>query len=173
MKKLLIVVDYQNDFVNGALPCGEMAERLERPIADRIKAFLAAGHDVLFLKDTHDKNTYASTRESGSFPPHCLKGTDGWELYGAVRDLAAGRAVLEKPAFGAATLPAHPLVKAADEYELCGVATNVCVLHNAVILHDFFVDKPVRVYQDLCASFDRRLHENALEIMQGFGVELI
>lgn len=173
MKKLLIVVDYQKDFVNGALPCGEAAEKLEQRICNKIAAYRAAGDEVLFLKDTHPAEEYPGTREAESFPPHCLKGTPGWELYGTVREMAEGAAVLEKPSFGAAQLPQLEIVRQADAYEVVGVATNVCVLHNVVILYNFFKDRPISVDAQCCASFDERLHDNAIEIMRGFGVTIL
>ena len=173
MKKLLIVVDYQKDFVNGALPCGAAAEALEERICRKIAAYRAAGDGVLFLKDTHLAAEYQNTREAASFPPHCLKGTPGWELYGKVREMVGDSPVLEKPSFGAKQQPELDLVKQAEEYEVVGVATNVCVLHNVVILYNFFKDKPISVDAQCCASFDRRLHDNAIELMRGFGVTIL
>ena len=81
MKKLLLVIDYQNDFVSGSLGF-EQAVSLEAPICDKIEVYLKNGDDVIFTLDTHDQN-YASTQEGKKLPvPHCLKGTHGWQVYG-------------------------------------------------------------------------------------------
>ena len=102
-KKLLIVVDYQRDFVDGSLGFAG-AEKLEQPICDKIREYTAAGDDVIFTMDTHEQK-YLLTNEGRHLPvKHCIKGTPGWPLYGKVADLAAGRTHIEKPSFGSVAL---------------------------------------------------------------------
>ena len=87
MKKLLVVVDYQNDFVSGSLGFPKAAQ-LEEAIIKKIEDYRAAGDDVVFTLDTHGPD-YLSTQEGKNLPvEHCIKGTDGWQLYGKVAALA-------------------------------------------------------------------------------------
>lgn len=99
MKKLLLVIDYQKDFVDGALGFSG-AEVLDGPIAQKITAYRSSGDDVAFTLDTHGED-YLRTQEGRKLPiPHCLRGTPGWELYGQVgRARQPGDTVIEKPAF--------------------------------------------------------------------------
>lgn len=178
MKKLLVVVDYQNDFVSGALGFEE-AKALEGPIADRVKQALAEGCYLLFTRDTHQPD-YLDTREGRFLPvPHCIKGTAGWHLYGR---LAAYEAIglpkldiVNKPTFGSAQIA--PAARALcggepDEIELCGVVTNICVLSNAVQLHTAFLNARITILKDLCAAPARQDHENALAVLAGMRYRL-
>ncbi len=167
--KLLIVVDYQNDFVTGALPCGSDAIAIEDNIIAKVKQYKESGHNILATLDTHTQS-YDKTLESKHFPPHCISESFGHKLYGklAEEDIKT----IEKHTFGSMNLHKHPFCKQADEIEVVGVSTNVCVLHNIVLLYNAYPDKKISVDAKCCASFDKRLHENALEIMKGFGVEV-
>lgn len=98
MKKCLIVVDYQNDFVIGTL-ASKNAQAIEGNIVDLIKAYRSNGDDIIFTLDTHDQN-YLNTQEGHQLPvAHCIKGTFGHELYGQVQSLSTGYKKIEKPAF--------------------------------------------------------------------------
>lgn len=175
MKKLLVVVDYQNDFVTGALGF-KAAEALEAPIAARVEKTLAEGGYVVFTRDTH-RPDYLHTREGGFLPvPHCIKGSEGWHLVGALARYEGGEsekvAVVDKPTFGSAALP-H-CVRALcggepDEIEICGVVTNICVVSNAVLLHSAFLNSSITVLKDLCAAGDAADHENTLRLLAGMG----
>ena len=102
MKKLLIVVDYQNDFVSGSLGF-EGAEKLEEPIGEKIKAYhnMGSNGQVIFTMDTHDRH-YMDTQEGKHLPiEHCIEGQDGWQLYGSIADLKdSNDLVFSKPTFG-------------------------------------------------------------------------
>ena len=103
MKRLLIVVDYQNDFVDGALGF-EGAELLEGPIARKIDEYREAGDDVAFTFDTHRKN-YLDTQEGRKLPiPHCIEGTEGWEIDKEVAKVLDGATIINKPTFGSTIL---------------------------------------------------------------------
>ena len=104
MKKLLLVIDYQNDFVSGSLGF-EQAVSLEDPICRKIESYLKNGDDIIFTLDTHGQD-YSSTQEGKKLPvPHCLKGSDGWKVYGkAASYLSKAAAVFEKPTFGSLEL---------------------------------------------------------------------
>lgn len=169
MNKLLIVVDYQVDFVNGLLPCGEPAIALEAGLIEKIKEYRQSGNRVLFTLDTHYEN-YPNTREGKIYPSHCIDNTNGHSVYGEVAKYADN--ILLKETFGSADIATHRDVEWADEITLVGVATNVCVLNNAVILYNYCPDKQIDVIADLCASFDENLHNSAIAVMQSFGINI-
>ena len=176
-KKLLIVVDYQNDFVTGSLGFAA-AEEIEDAIAAKIKEYraLADGGQIIFTMDTHDKN-YAATREGKYLPvPHCLKGEDGWQLYGKIRDLKAeDDLVFSKPTFGSYELCKY-LEQHADDYdsiEFCGVVTNICVISNVVLAKAVMPDVPLLVDAACVAGNDEKLHEAALDVMESIHVDVI
>ena len=178
MSKLLIVVDYQNDFVAGALGF-EAARALEDPIADMVKQVLAEGGRVLFTRDTHQPD-YLNTREGKFLPvPHCIKGTDGWHLYGRLAVYESitlpGITILDKPTFGSAQIaPASRTLCGGDPEEIliCGVVTNICVVSNAIVLHTNFLNSRITVLQDLCAAPDPADHQNALRLLAGMGYHI-
>ena len=158
MRELLVVIDYQNDFVTGALG-NPAAAALEPGIAARVAAQLERGGRVLFTRDTHGTD-YLNTRE-GRFLPvaHCIKGSQGWGLYGSLSQYETGVrdgvSIVDKPTFGCAALPAEAEALcggAPDSIEICGVVTDICVVSNAVLLHSAFLNARVAVLKDLCAA---------------------
>ena len=175
MNRYLFVIDYQNDFVDGALGFAG-AEKLDEKIAAKVRAY-GPGH-VLFTRDTHFEN-YLDTREGRLLPvTHCIKGTKGWELYGetAVAVAEVGAPAIDKLVFGmdvtdpatAAVLPAH-----ADEIELVGLVSNICVVSNAVVLQSKYPEATILVNAALTDSFDKELHEKVLDVLRGFQVKVI
>ena len=134
MKKCLIVIDYQVDFVSGALGF-DGARALEKPIADRIREYKNNSDGVFFTLDTHT-DEYLSTSQ-GDFLPvvHCIEGSSGQALYGRVNKLRDGADIcFIKSSFGSVSL--FDFFKASDytHIELAGLVTNICVLCNAVLL---------------------------------------
>ena len=177
MKKLLIVVDYQNDFVDGALGCPQAAA-LEKGIAEKIREYrsLGDGAEIIFTMDTHSRN-YMDTQEGKNLPvPHCMDGEDGWQLYGEVAGLKAEHdLVFSKPTFGSLEL-ADYLRNRGSEYEsveFCGVVTNICVLSNIAVVKAAMPDVPQIVNADLVASNDDSLQEAALKVMESIHVQVI
>lgn len=179
MQKVLVVVDYQNDFVSGALGF-EKAAALEKPIADRVKKALDEGWKVLFTRDTHDSD-YLDSREGRFLPvPHCIKGSYGWNLYGSLYEyqqkVDERITFVDKPTFGSMELPgvvSRFVGPCPEVIELCGVVTNICVLSNAVMLHSAFLDSEIRIAQDLCAAPDPADHQNTLDLLSGMGYKLV
>lgn len=171
--KCLIVVDYQVDFVSGALG-NAAAAALDEGIAARIRQARQEGWDVIFTLDTHEEN-YMSTREGKYLPvPHCIRGTEGHGLYGQVaREQHAEDAVFCKETFGSRELFAHLQEKDYAAIELCGVVTNICVISNAVLAKTALPEADVAVNAALCASNDAALHQKALEVMASFQVDII
>lgn len=175
MNRYLFVIDYQNDFVDGALGFPG-AEKLDEKIAAKVRRY-GKGH-VLFTRDTHFEN-YLSTREGRNLPiTHCIKGSFGWEVYG---ETAKALAEVEAPAidklvFGmdvsdpavAAVLPEQ-----ADEIELVGLVSNICVVSNAVVLQAKYPEATVIVDAACTDSADKAMNEKVLDVMASFQVKVI
>lgn len=179
MKKLLVVVDYQKDFVDGALGFAG-AEKLEPGILAAVEETLAAGGYVLFTRDTH-QDDYMETREGGFLPvPHCIAGQTGHQLYGGLRRYEAEpqprTAFVDKPTFGSANIVAavRDLCGGApDAIDVCGVVTDICVITNTLLLHTGFPQAQVRVLGALCGSGNRENAQKALDVLAGMGISVI
>lgn len=182
MKRLLIVVDYQNDFVDGALGF-EGAELLDERIARKIDEYREAGDTIAFTFDTHRKD-YLETQEGRKLPiPHCIEGTPGHELYGQVakRQQDYDR-VFYKPTFGSAELFERLMSRQsiADSLatqpfasiELVGLVSSMCVLSNAVIARTACPDVPIIVDASCTAAPDPATNEKALDILEGLQIEV-
>lgn len=175
MDRYLFVIDYQNDFVDGALGFPG-AEKLDEKIAAKIRAY-GKGR-VLFTRDTHYEN-YLQTREGRNLPVvHCLKGTPGWEVYGqTAKALAEVEAkAIDKLVFGMdVTDPATAAVLpvAADEIELVGLVSNICVVSNACVLQAKYPEARIIVDASLTASMDPAMHEKVLDVLEGFQVKVL
>jgi nicotinamidase-related amidase len=177
MRKLLVVVDYQKDFVNGALGF-KKAETLEEGIYNKVKSYLDNGDTVLFTYDTH-KDNYLETREGKNLPvSHCILGTKGHELFGRLVEFKDVENTMHynKEVFA---LSPESLIKIREELgdnieevELLGVVTNMCVISNAVSMQTIFPNAKISVDGSLCASFDDELHEKALEILEGIQINI-
>ena len=167
MKKLLIVVDMQKDFVDGALGSKE-AQAIVPNVVKKIEAFEG---DILVTYDTHEEN-YMETQEGKHLPvPHCIKGTAGWELDEKVQAALDRKTytAIEKPTFGSTALP--ELIKtvydpAEFEIELCGLCTDICVVSNALLLKANFLETTVSVDSSCCAGVTPESHNAALLTMK-------
>ena len=175
MKRYLFVIDYQNDFVDGALGFPG-AEKLDGAIAAKVRAY-GPGR-VLFTRDTHFAN-YPDTREGKNLPVvHCIRGTPGWEVYGeTARALEeVGAKAIDKLVFGMdVTDPATAAVlpEQADEIELVGLVSNICVVSNAVVLQSKYPEATIIVDAACTDSFDKGLHEKVLDVLAGFQVKVL
>lgn len=168
--KALVVVDYQVDFVSGSLG-SEDARSIEDAICERIDDALADGCRLIFTLDTHHRD-YLDTYEGKNLPvPHCIEGTEGHRLYGKVEQYLGKGIVLEKSSFGCPELIGN--LRDCDEVELCGVATNICVLANAVMVRSFYPNIKVSVIRSCCASYDRDAAEKALAILPSLQVDVV
>lgn len=166
MKKLLLVIDYQKDFVDGALGFPG-AEALDGPIAQKIAAYRSSGDDVAFTLDTHGED-YLRTQEGRKLPiPHCLRETPGWELYGQVgKARQPGDLVLEKPAFPSLELGTWLREKGYEQVELAGLVSYICVISNAVMAKAALPESEILVDARCTAGPDPQLHQKALDIME-------
>ncbi len=172
MKNLLIVVDYQNDFVTGSLGFPQ-AQQLEPALAQKIREYRTRGDEILFTLDTHDA-TYPDTQEGKNLPiMHTIRDSWGWQLAGAAASLCApGDVCLEKPCFGAAGLLDYLRNRQYASVELAGVVSYLCVLSNVVIVKTALPETPVIVDARCVAGPDNTLHEKALDVMQGLQVQV-
>ena len=174
MKRLLLVIDYQKDFVDGALGFPG-AERLDRAIAQKITAYRAAGDDVAFTLDTHGED-YLDTQEGRKLPvPHCLRGSEGWELYGETgKSRREGDALLEKPAFPSLELGAFLREKGYGRVELVGLVSYICVVSNAVVAKAALPEAEIIVDAACTGGPDPALHQKALDLMeQGLQITVV
>ena len=170
MKRLLLVVDFQNDFVDGALGFEE-AEKLEQPILAKIKEYEAAKDAIIFTRDTHQAN-YLETQEGKNLPiVHCVEGTEGWEIYGEVKNHAD--LIFDKPTFGSLELGKYLEDKDFDYIEICGLVSNICVISQAVIAKAALPEAEIVVDERLTDSYDKKLHKEVLDVMEGFQVKVI
>ena len=173
MKRLLIVVDYQRDFVEGALGFPG-AEALDGPIADRIVAYRAAGDDVAFTLDTHGPD-YPATEEGQWLPAaHCLRGSPGWSLYGRTGEARRPEdPVFEKETFPSLALGEWLRERDYGQVELCGLVSHICVLSNAVMVKAALPNAHITVDARLTASYDPALHQKALDVLEGIQIAVL
>lgn len=174
MKKILVVVDIQNDFVDGALGTPE-AQAIIDNAADKIKNFVG---DIFVTYDTHYDN-YMDTLEGKKLPvPHCIKGTKGWELNSKIADALKDKnyKIVEKLTFGSVDLPS--LVKEvigddSAEITLIGLCTDICVVSNALLLKANFLDSEIYVDASCCAGVTPETHNAALDTMRCCQINII
>ena len=173
MRKCLIVVDYQNDFVTGSLRFAK-AEQLDDRITDKIAKYRNEGWEIVFTFDTHEED-YLKTNEGRNLPvEHCIKGTDGHKLYGRTAEmLKESDKCFYKPSFGSAELFEYLKAERFDKVELCGVVTNICVISNAVLAKTALPEAEVSVDSSCVASNDDNLNKSALDVMQSLQINVL
>ena len=165
MQKILLVIDMQNDFIDGALGTAEAVAIVDK-VAEKIRSFPGR---VIFTRDTHNEE-YMSSQEGRNLPvPHCIKGTDGWQIREELEKLRTEPAV-DKPAFGSEEL--GRLLRQADEEEkigsitLVGLCTDICVISIALLVKAFLPETPVIVDAACCAGVTPGSHKTALAAMK-------
>ena len=167
MKKVLVVVDIQNDFVDGALGTPEALSIIDNA-AEKIKNF---DGDIFVTYDTHFDN-YMNTLEGKKLPvPHCIKGTDGWQLNGKIANALKGKKykTIEKLTFGSvelANLIKENIGDQMAEITLIGLCTDICVVSNALILKANLLDAEIFVDSSCCAGVSPETHNAALDTMR-------
>ena len=172
MKKLLIVVDYQVDFVSGALGF-ENAELLTPIIKEKIEKYLNENNDVIFTLDTHLDN-YMETLEGEKLPvPHCIKGSEGWKVVKEVDYLEKAIKIFEKPTFPSLDMANFLKDKEYDEVELCGLVSNICVLTNAVMVKASLPNAKIIIDAKATDSFDKTLQEKCFDVLEGIHIQVI
>lgn len=173
MKKILVVVDMQNDFVDGALGSAEATAIVDN-VVNKIENF---DGDIIATYDTHYEN-YMQTNEGKNLPvPHCIKGTDGWKLNYKVEAALKekGYVSIEKITFGSVDLPNKVKSLVDDEdfsIELIGLCTDICVVSNALLLKAHFPEAEISVDSSCCAGVSVATHNAALDTMRCCQIEV-
>lgn len=162
---LFIVVDMQNDFIDGALG-SEEAVKIVPLLAEKIKSFEGI---VLFTRDTHGED-YLQTQEGKYLPvKHCIKETNGWKIHPLLDQLRTTTPI-DKPSFGSIELLDRvkdlSLKEEICSITLAGVCTDICVISNAMVLKTFFPEVPIKVNTACCAGVTKESHQRALEAMK-------
>lgn len=173
MRRILLVIDMQNDFVDGALGTPEAAAIVDR-VAEEIGRYPI--ENIIATQDTHSKD-YLETREGRKLPVvHCVKGTPGWELNDKIAAALRGAAVIDKPTFGSREL-AEQMAALAQREELditlVGLCTDICVVSNALLLKAYLPESPIRVIASACAGVTPESHQAALKTMEMCQIEIL
>jgi nicotinamidase-related amidase len=174
MKRILVVVDMQKDFIDGSLGTAE-AQAIVPAAAEKIRGF---DGDIFVTYDTHFEN-YLDTAEGKKLPvEHCIKGTDGWRLDVNIAEALEGKAytAVEKNTFGSVELPQLIKEAAGDEefsVELIGLCTDICVVSNALVIKANFPEVPVSVDAACCAGVTPAAHDAALATMKSCQIDII
>ena len=166
MRKILLVIDMQNDFINGSLGTRE-AEAIVDKVVEEIEKYPT--EDVFATRDTHSEN-YLETQEGRNLPVvHCVKGTYGWQLNGKIAAALGDAEVIDKPTFGSVAL-AEKLADMAKaeplEITLVGLCTDICVASNALLIKAYLPETPLKVIADCCAGVTPQSHSAALQTMR-------
>ena len=165
MQKILVVVDMQNDFIDGALGTSE-AQAIVPLVKEKIEKF---DGKVIFTRDTHFDN-YMQTQEGKNLPvTHCIKDTEGWEIRNELEALRT-RPAIDKPTFGSVALGELLAEENREEpiesITFVGLCTDICVISNAMIAKAFLPEVPLIVDAACCAGVTPESHRNALEAMK-------
>ncbi|MCR5046648.1 MAG: cysteine hydrolase [Treponema sp.] len=169
--KLLIVIDMQNDFIDGALGTKE-AVAIVPNVAKKIEEYKKAGQPVIFTRDTHQEN-YLDTQEGKNLPVvHCVQNSEGWEISSALD--VAGSKIFDKPSFGSLDLAKYVAgLEGLEQIELVGLCTGICVISNALILKAQVPEVAVAVDSSCCACVSPQSHQTALDAMRLCQVKVI
>ncbi len=166
MRNILVVVDMQNDFIDGALGTAEAVAIVEN-VKTRIREYDPA--DIFVTMDTHAPN-YLETQEGRNLPvEHCIKGTEGWRIRSDIAALLPDWHIYEKPTFGSVALAKDIADIAANEdieIEVLGLCTDICVVSNALLLKAYMPEVKISVDPSCCAGVTPESHEAALKTMQ-------
>ncbi|MCI5649288.1 MAG: cysteine hydrolase family protein [Fusicatenibacter sp.] len=162
--KLLVVVDMQNDFIDGALGTKEAVSIVDR-VKEKLSSYQNVKDCVVFTRDTH-RTDYLNTQEGKNLPvEHCIIGTDGWQITPELCTQAAR--IIDKPTFGSMELASYiQEQKDLESVELVGLCTDICVISNALLIKAAVPEIPVIVDAACCAGVTPESHQNALSAME-------
>lgn len=159
MKKTLIVVDMQKDFIDGALGTKEAVAIVEN-VKKKIVQYQQNGDEIIFTRDTHQSD-YLNTNEGKNLPvEHCIKGTEGWKIQDGLE--VPGAIYIDKPTFGYMNWKEYNL----EEVEMVGLCTDICVVSNALIIKATYPEIQVSVDASCCAGVTPESHTAALTTMK-------
>lgn len=169
--KVLAIIDMQKDFIDGALGTKE-AIAIVPKVAARLAQAWADGETVVFTRDTHHAD-YLSTQEGQKLPvPHCLEGTDGWQIDAALA--VEDAPIFDKPGFGSPALIEYlRSLPALEGVEFIGLCTDICVITNAMMTKGALPEVPLSVRADCCAGVTPQSHETALQAMRMCQISIV
>lgn len=181
MSKILVVVDMQVDFINGALGTEE-AQKIFPRVRERLEN-LEERTRVIFTRDTHYDH-YLATLEGQKLPvPHCIEGTTGWQIPEALTSLIHAPVIIDKPTFGSIKLMEvlrhwinfefEECNGEITEIEFCGLCTDICVVSNVLMARAHFPNMKITVNSSLCAGTTPAAHKMALETMKSCQIDVI
>lgn len=166
--KTLIVIDMQNDFIDGALGTQE-AQAIVPNVKKKIEEYRARGDKVIFTRDTHSED-YLSTNEGKHLPvKHCIRGTDGWDISKTL-DVKSEDIILNKPSFGSFR---WLYMGIDDDIEIVGLCTDICVVSNALILKALYPEINITVDASCCAGVTPESHQAALTTMKSCQINIV
>ncbi len=173
MRKVLVVIDMQNDFIDGALGTAEAVAIVPR-VVEKIREY--DPWNIYLTRDTHYEN-YLDTQEGRKLPVvHCVKDTPGWQLRAEVAEAAEGATIIDKPTFGSVELGTKLMIERAKEgleLELVGLCTDICVVSNALLFKAAMPEAPITVDASCCAGVTPERHRAALETMKSCQIDVI
>ena len=170
MQDILIVIDMQNDFINGSLGTKE-AEDIVDNVKNKIQSYLDANKKVFFTRDTH-YTYYLETFEGKNLPvPHCIENTEGWQISKELPFNDEQCFIQNKNTFG--YLNWKNILPCNSGIEICGLCTDICVISNALILRALYPNTIITVDSKCCAGVTPELHNAALEIMKSNQIEVV
>ncbi len=172
MRKILVVVDMQRDFIDGSLGTKE-AQGIVEAVKEKIRTY--EPENVVATRDTHPEN-YLETYEGRHLPvEHCIEGTDGWQLYPGIDELLSGCVIFDKPTFGSVKLAEYlKKLNAASpiEVEIVGLCTDICVISNALLIKAYLPEVNISVDPKCCAGVTPASHEAALTTMRSCQIQI-
>lgn len=172
MNKLLVVVDFQVDFVTGSLGFIN-AKMLDAVIVEKIKEYRENNDDVVFTLDTHS-NDYLKTAEGKLLPvEHCIKGTNGHMIYGETAKNVGDSLIFEKNTFGSDKLFAFLQNSKYDTVELCGLVLGICVLSNAVLAKTALPEATIIVDSSAAIGNDPSFDLKVLDVLKGIHINIV
>lgn len=173
MKKILIVVDMQNDFIDGSLGTPQ-ALAIVPSVIKKISQY--DSKDIYATRDTHPHN-YLDTQEGHYLPvSHCIDGSQGWQIRSEIASLLKDSVIIDKPTFGSTKLAQILLERSLREkleIEIVGLCTDICVISNALLLKAYMSETRITVDSACCAGVTPEKHNAALEVMKSCQIEVI
>jgi nicotinamidase-related amidase len=172
MNKILVVVDMQNDFIDGTLG-SDRAKKIVPKVVQKIKNAKDEGWNVIFTMDTHSDD-YLATSEGKKLPVvHCVKGTHGWQLNESIAPLSQGCDVYEKGTFGSVKLAKDIAGMSPKEIEIVGLCTDICVVSNAILIKATLPECKIGVCESCCAGATEAGHRAAIETMRCCQIDIV
>ena len=175
--KILLVIDMQNDFLEGALR-NEEGIKIIPKVVEKINEYKRNNDIVIATLDTHQTN-YLDTQEGKNLPvTHCVKDTYGWQIQTDVMDALGDALLFEKPTFGSTELASYlkekyEKIQSELEIEIVGVCTDICVISNAMVVKAFYPELPLIVDAKGCAGVTPESHKRALEAMKVCQIKVV